>query len=589
MGVHQVMTSRIVSLLAAAGLCLAGASALAAINSSYDGGGLYVTTMAGEDVIVTTAGGLVKVNGADPESGGVPFTVPVAGLGYAVVTGDDLPQTLDVSGLSTASGLASGSGFSLSGGGGDDVLIGAGLSTYFDGGPGADSCLGGSTNDTYRIQSGEGPDTMATFGGRSYLYVVGDATDEIYRLYRDGEDLVITSGAVEVEHLRLTGGIWIMTLALYGGDDTVTTGDLTGFGIENMALLPEEGKFHLESSSSGIFNQLNMDATAGDSIITCGNCQLYYSADDAGETATLTASGTAAVLNRISPRPATISLTGVGTVSLSGGAGDDHLTVGNLESTATGVTIYQGRGGTNLLLGEEYTGYLQLVTGLTPGSTEAHLPPSGLTDCAHWAQDAAGSSLVLDANGPTGRIVDVGLGVVPLTITGGAAYLLSMGTGDDAVEVENLASASIRSIQIGFQAGDDSLILRDLGSEPGFTVTADGEMHVGGDSLTLDASGMPYNHHEPSGIFEVGSASVSYRNFESVAVINAPTPTPSPSPSPSPTASLTPSLTASPSPSPTASATASPSPSPSPSPSSSPTPSPSLSPTPAPGPAWVVE
>jgi len=153
------------------------AGGFGAIESQWDGSELQVEVDAGEDVVITSSAGNVKINGVDPVVSGTPTTVPAANVSDLSVTGDNSPQTLDVSAVTTANGFTAMNPASLSqeitltSRGGDDVLVGSTeIPTRLIPGPGSDDATAGSGADRLRWFVGDGSDTADLAGGDEDIF-----------------------------------------------------------------------------------------------------------------------------------------------------------------------------------------------------------------------------------------------------------------------------------------------------------------------------------------------------------------------------------------------------------------------------------
>src|SRR5215211_1455754 len=138
---------------AAAVLAFPGAAS-AAVTSTVTNGDLVVTSDAGDAITITSVGGQVKVNGADP--GGV--AAPSATIDSIVVTGDSRANNINLSGVNGTdfTTLAS---VTVNGGGGNDTINGSQLADTLSGGDGNDRVIGDdnqpNTRDVMRGEAGD--------------------------------------------------------------------------------------------------------------------------------------------------------------------------------------------------------------------------------------------------------------------------------------------------------------------------------------------------------------------------------------------------------------------------------------------------
>jgi Ca2+-binding RTX toxin-like protein len=138
---------------AAAVLAFPGAAS-ATVTSTVTNGDLVVTSDAGDAITITSVGGQVKVNGADP--GGV--AAPSATIDSIVVTGDSGANNINLSGVNGTdfTTLAS---VTVNGGGGNDTINGSQLADTLSGGDGNDRVIGDdnqpNTRDVMRGEAGD--------------------------------------------------------------------------------------------------------------------------------------------------------------------------------------------------------------------------------------------------------------------------------------------------------------------------------------------------------------------------------------------------------------------------------------------------
>jgi Ca2+-binding RTX toxin-like protein len=139
---------------AAAALLAFPGAASAAVTSSVTNGDLVVTSDAGDAIAITSVGGQVKVNGADPGNG----PAASATIDSIAVTGDSGANNINLSGVNGTdfTTLAS---VTVDGGGGNDTINGSQLADTLDGGDGNDRIIGDdnplNTDDLMRGEAGD--------------------------------------------------------------------------------------------------------------------------------------------------------------------------------------------------------------------------------------------------------------------------------------------------------------------------------------------------------------------------------------------------------------------------------------------------
>src|SRR5919108_400776 len=139
---------------AAAALLAFPGAASAAVTSTVTNGDLVVTSDAGDAIAITSVGGHVKVNGADPGNG----PAASATIDSIVVTGDSGANNIDLSGVN-ATDFTTLASVTVDGAGGNDTINGSQLADTLDGGDGNDRIIGDdnqpNTDDVMRGEAGD--------------------------------------------------------------------------------------------------------------------------------------------------------------------------------------------------------------------------------------------------------------------------------------------------------------------------------------------------------------------------------------------------------------------------------------------------
>ncbi len=314
---------------------------LAAFGSkSGDGTADQVTVnaTAGDDTInLAFSGGLVTVNGLAAQttiahSDGSLDTVSVNGLG-----GSD---TIDASAL--AAGKVS---LLLNGGDGDDRIIGSGGSDIVDGGRGSDTAFLGNGDDTFIWNPGDGSDTVDGQAGTDTLLFNGSNVSENIDISANGDHVTlfrdvanVTMDLHSVEHLQLN------TL---GGADTVTINDLTGTGMNQIAI--DLGSPPGSGTGDGQPDTIVINGTSGDDTISIADNNGVVTITGLATDVTITGfeATDSIVINGLGGDDI-IDATGLGNAMqlvANGGDGDDDL-IGS-----TGNDTLTGGNGDDVLIG----------------------------------------------------------------------------------------------------------------------------------------------------------------------------------------------------------------------------------------------
>ncbi|MBN8474837.1 calcium-binding protein [Sulfuritalea sp.] len=204
----------------------------------------------------------------------------------------------------------------------DNVITGNGANNTLNGGAGADTLIGGQGNDIYTVDN------------------IGDVVIEIGR---EGTDTVNSSVtytlSVDVEKLTLTG-----TTAING----------TGNELDNVLT----GNTGANTLSGGAGNDTLNGGTGADTMIG-GTGDDSYTVDNAGDIVTEAADEGIDTVNSstthaLGANVENLILTGTGSISGTGNAGDNVITGTTGNNTLTGNAgndNLDGRGGTDVLVG----------------------------------------------------------------------------------------------------------------------------------------------------------------------------------------------------------------------------------------------
>ena len=229
-------------------------------------GGFETTSIATGDTNQTVT--TVAVNG-DPDSGGTntSATLNLSGAGNftttgAITVGDATAGTATINAADMTGnfvmGAAAVGATTITGGAGDDTILGEDLASTLTGGSGTDSITGGSANDT--ILGGAGDDTLISSGGTDSIS--GEAGDDTFEMAvaqfnaadtlagGDGTDSIeLDGGAVvdtaftnvtSVEVLTSDADAMSVTLGALAADAGIRTITLAGVGTDDSVTLSAE-------------------------------------------------------------------------------------------------------------------------------------------------------------------------------------------------------------------------------------------------------------------------------------------------------------------------------------------------------------
>ena len=228
----------------------------------------------------------------------------------------------------------------LIGGSGDDLLDGGAEDDFIVGNAGRDTITGGTGTDEIVWNQGDGREISIAGGADSdHLILIGGNNSETLRLFKQNNELVLTDGPST--ELVSAGGFETVSLFAEEGGDRIEVEDLSGIGLETLAL--DLGK--------GGRDAVHILGTNQADTITVAN---LHNPDDP---ITITGFGPTIEVNAVSDRSDQLVLDGRGgddtlrilpgstakssrmTVSLQGGDGNDTL----ISTYATG-TIDGGAG-----------------------------------------------------------------------------------------------------------------------------------------------------------------------------------------------------------------------------------------------------
>jgi Ca2+-binding RTX toxin-like protein len=263
-------------------------SASAVVTSAVTNGILQVTSDAADAIAVTCEGGNVKVNGADPGSGGAACSA-IQGL---FVNGGPGANTIDLSGVAPTDFVNIVGSVGIFGGPGGDTITGSGFPDFIAGDLGDDTIDGGAGADSLQFFGSSGNDNITASDGSGSL-TAGTETDTYIRIERfsllglAGNDNLTGASASDF----LDGGTGSDTLDAGGGDDSLAADTLAGqeapdtldggLGLDTMSFAGGPGDDQLiatpdtGSLSSGAFTdnytgieRFSLFGLAGDDTLT---------------------------------------------------------------------------------------------------------------------------------------------------------------------------------------------------------------------------------------------------------------------------------------------------------------------------------
>ncbi len=410
-------TSRKAGLMAAAIIAGAGMSVQAELTQNrLNGSTLTIVSDADDTIIVTVVGGNMKVNGDDPDNVSSPGQpVAVSDVRKITVVGGPGDNVIDLGGFPGGEELDP-LQFpnDISGGGGDDTIVGSAFRDFIDGGPGADTIDAGPENDHLEWNLGDGADEIDCGEGFDTVQVLiaSSDVDPFSGLLEDSGDAVrfrATSG--NLDQFEFTGAVMLDFIGGFG-PDTLTVGALTDPDLSDLIFTGGQGDDMLDASASNL-------RIVGEHGLGGGNDTLLA------------------------------------------GMADD-----NFVSTVSGGAI----------------------------ATDTHdiTEDNGLLKIVAGGQDT--STLLLDG-------FDL-VSVVP-------------SNGNDIVTVGDLGDIVLEELRISMGNGDD---LVEVQPSPGVGMNIRGQGHDSGDSIVIDVLGLPFSDSGTQIAFD-GYGTIRYSEFESIDLI----------------------------------------------------------------------
>lgn len=421
------------------------------VTALFSGGTLRITGDDQNNVITLSrnAGGAVFVNGGAIAIQGNPGanvtninSVLIEGAG-----GNDVVTLDETNGALPAAGIFGGDGNdSLTGGSGDD---------FVDGGAGSDTISMGGGDDTFQWNPGDGSDKVDGGSGRDTMVFNGADLAEKFGIAANGNRVALTRDLGNVS-LDL-GGLEAVDLNVFGGADTITTGDQSATGLDEINLdlnsSASRGDGQPDAviingsavddigqiSSSGARISASVNAAFAVHIVGADAVSDSLTINDLGGNDTLDASALSANLL---------------TLNINGGAGDD-LIFGSLGNDS----ITGGAGGDKVFMGP---GDDTFVWNTGDGSDVVEGQDG--TDTLLFNGAAVGENIDLSADGARLEVYD-DVGAVNLDLERIEQVSVSPLAGADNVVVNDLTGTAVRNIKVKLSADNDADQIKINGSK----------------------------------------------------------------------------------------------------------------------------
>jgi Ca2+-binding RTX toxin-like protein len=322
---------------------------------ALDGGdGNDSLTIDNLDTSVVGGAGLDKVT-VSGATGGVTLNLTAGQIETVLASASTHANTFDASGATWAVSITGGSGNDtiiggemndrLTGGAGDDSLVGNGGNDMLTGGLGADALDGGEGNDSLTIDN---LDTSVVGGAGLDKVTVSGATGGVTLNLTAGQiETVLASASTHANTFDASGATWAVSITGGSGNDTIIGGEmndrLTG-GAGDDSLVGNGG----HDTLTGGLGADALDGGDGNDSLTIDNLdtsvvggagldKVTVSGATGGVTLNLTTGQIETVLASASTHANTFDASGATwSVSITSGSGADLLIGGDGDDTLTG-------------------------------------------------------------------------------------------------------------------------------------------------------------------------------------------------------------------------------------------------------------
>jgi Ca2+-binding RTX toxin-like protein len=410
---------------------------------------------------------------------GAGTSVTVTGLPEQVsLTGAEVGDTLTIAGgagndTMNAAGLPAGIvTLVLDGGAGNDTITGSAGNDTLIGGDGNDTVIGGrgndiaslgNGNDTFIWNPGDGSDAVDGGAGTDTLVFNGANVAENFDISANGSQALLSRDVGNVT-MNLTG-IEHIQLATLGGADTVSVEDLTGTGVNQVAIDLGAGPGG-PAGGDGQPDTVIVNGTAGDDHISVADSNGSVTVRGLAEQITVAnfEAGDQLVVNGGAGNDtidaSSIRAGQIGNLTINGGDGDDRIT-----GSAGDDTVIGGRGTDTALLGAGNDTFVW-----NPGDGSDTVEGQAGFDTLQFNGSNATENIDISANGSRARLFrDVGN--VTMDLNGIERINVAALGGADTITVNDLTGTGVSQVAL------------DLGATPGSS-TGDGQP----DTIVINAT-----------------------------------------------------------------------------------------------------
>jgi Ca2+-binding RTX toxin-like protein len=407
-----------------------GAADSVTVNGTAGNDTINVTG-AGTSVTVSGLAEQVNIDGADAV--GDVLTIS-AGAGNDNINAAALPAA--IIGLTIDGGAGNDT---ITGSQGNDTLIGGDGNDFVNGGRGNDTASLGNGDDTFVWNPGDGSDVVDGGGGTDTLQFNGANIAEKIDITANGGRALFTRDVANIT-MDLNSVEHINFVAL-GGADTITVGDLTGTGVNQVGIdlsaTPGSGQ------GDGAQDTVTVNGTAG------------------GDAINVVSSGPSVLVNGL---PAQVTIkgadAGLDALVVNGGAGNDTIDASRLNAGQVNLTINGGDGddritgsaGNDLVIGGRGSDVASMGAGddtfvWNPGDGNDTVEGEAGNDTLVFNGANIAEKIDISANGPRVRL-SRDIAAIVMDVNGTETLDVNTFGGADMVTVNDLTGTDVSQVKI---------------------------------------------------------------------------------------------------------------------------------------------
>jgi Ca2+-binding RTX toxin-like protein len=370
----------------------------------------------------------------------------------------------------------------ITGGDGNDHLFGGDGNDLITGGRGNDVLSGGSGDDTFVWNPGDGSDTIEGGSGNDTMLFNGANVNEKVNITANGSRVLFTR---DVANITMDlNSVEVIDFTAKGGADTITVGDLSGTGTQQVIL--DLGSVPGTNQGDGAADSVILNGTAkADKIQVASNANnvtvtglpetVNILSTDTGDALTIQSGAGNDTINASALAAGVIALTidaGAGNNTITGSAGADRILAGDGNDTVTGG---QGNDVADLGAGDDTFIW-------NPGDGSDTVLGGDGTDTLVFNGSNAAENMAISANGAD-AILTRDVGNVTMDLNSVEHIQVNAAGGADNITVNDLTGTGVTQVAIDLSSGPGS----KTGDGAADTVTVNGT--AGDDTIKVVNSG----------------------------------------------------------------------------------------------------